>query len=71
MRQRESVFFRFRGGEVIFHRSEIRSETTNVAEVDIEKVRGGIGTPLVVTMRLVRLRDIYSPLPRWGLQSWL
>jgi len=37
---------RFRGGEVVFNRMEVRSKTANVAEIDIEKVGGVIRTPL-------------------------
>ena len=62
---------RLRGEEVMLHRLEINFETTNVAEDNIEKVGGGIWTPLVVAMRLVRPADISSPLTRWGLQDWL
>ena len=44
---------RFRGGEVMIHRLEIRSKAANVAEVNIEKVRGSIKTPVVVTGRAI------------------
>jgi len=54
----EEETVRLRGGEVMFHRLEISSETAYVVEVNIEKVGGGIWTPLVVTLRLVRPEDI-------------
>ncbi|MPC26145.1 hypothetical protein E2C01_019276 [Portunus trituberculatus] len=34
----------FSRGEVVFYRLEIRSKTTNVAEVNEEKVEGGVET---------------------------
>ena len=40
---------RLRGGEVMLHRLEVRSKAANVAEVNVEKVRGSIKTPEVVT----------------------
>ncbi len=45
----EEEKMRFRGGEVMIHRLEIRSKAANVAEVDIEKVRGSIKTHVGVT----------------------
>ena len=43
----EEEKLRFRRGEVVFHRKEIRTKATNVTEINIEKVRGSIKTPLV------------------------
>ncbi len=59
---------RFGGGEL--YRSEVRANTTNVAEVNIEKVGGVIKSPLGVVAKksVVRPGDISGPLPRWGLR---
>ncbi|MPC07678.1 hypothetical protein E2C01_000243 [Portunus trituberculatus] len=35
---------RFSRGEVVFYRLKIRSKTANVAEVNVEKVKGGVKT---------------------------
>ena len=44
---------RLRGGEVMIRRLEIRSKTSNVAEIDVEKVGGSIKTPVVVAWRSI------------------
>ena len=55
----------FRGEEVVFfHRLKIKSKTTNVAEIDVEKVRGGIKTTGVAIKRVFCPGDIFGPLPR-------
>ncbi|MPC55082.1 hypothetical protein E2C01_049015 [Portunus trituberculatus] len=35
---------RFSRGEVVFHRLKIRSKTANIAEVNVEKIVGGVKT---------------------------
>ena len=47
----------------MFHRLKIRSKTTDVAEIYVEKVRGGIKTPGVAIKRAVRPGDIFGPFP--------
>ena len=61
---------RFSRGEMVFYRLKIRSKATNVAEVEVEKVEGGLKTLRVDTRRAVRPGDICGPLPRWGLRGW-
>ena len=63
----EEEKMRFRRGEVVFHRREIRGKATNVTEIDIEKVRGCIKTPLVCNIRSIRPADVCGPRPRGGL----
>ena len=36
---------RFNGREMVFHRLEIRSKATNVAEIESKSFRGSIKTP--------------------------
>ncbi|MPC08758.1 hypothetical protein E2C01_001353 [Portunus trituberculatus] len=43
-------------------RLKIRSKTANVAEVNKEKVKGGVKTFGVI---------IFGPLPRRGLRGWI
>ncbi|MPD03679.1 hypothetical protein E2C01_099326 [Portunus trituberculatus] len=57
---------RFGRGEVVFHRLKIRSKNTNVAEVNVEKVEGGVKAFGVVDRRVIRPGDIFGPLPRRG-----
>ncbi|MPC18792.1 hypothetical protein E2C01_011686 [Portunus trituberculatus] len=45
----EEKKMRFSKGEVVFHRLKIRSKTVNVAEVNEEKVEGGVKTFWVIT----------------------
>ncbi|MPC36220.1 hypothetical protein E2C01_029669 [Portunus trituberculatus] len=63
---------RFNRGKVVFYRLKVRSNTSNVAEVNEEKVKGGIMTLWVVTEK-VRPADISGPLsrrtPRLGSES--
>ena len=33
----------------MFHRFEIRSKATNVAEINIKSIRGGVKTPKVIS----------------------
>ena len=57
---------KFRGGEVVFHKLKIRCKTTNVAEIDVENVRGGIKTLGVAIRRAVYPGDfLWSP-PQLG-----
>ena len=51
------------GGEMVFHRLEIRSKATNVAVIESKSIRGSAKTPMVVIRGAVRPRDIYGPLP--------
>ncbi len=61
---------RFGGGEIVFHRIEVRAKATNVAEVNIEKIGRVVKTPLgVVSKGVVRPGDISGPLLRWGLRG--
>ena len=61
---------RFSLGEIVFHRTEIRTKVANVAEVNIEKVRGGIEMPLRSnTKRGVRSRGISGPPSEWKSES--
>ena len=61
---------RFRGGEVMLHRMEVRSKSADVAEMDRERVRGVIRTPCrAVAWSGVWTGDISGPLPRWGLRG--
>ena len=48
----EEKKMRFRGGEVVFHRLKTRSKTTNVAEIDVEKVRGSMKTLRVAMLEI-------------------
>ena len=47
---------------MVFHRLIVRSKIVNVAEIDVEKVRGGINTPGVAMKRVVHLGDIFGAL---------
>ncbi|MPC46954.1 hypothetical protein E2C01_040686 [Portunus trituberculatus] len=67
----EEKKMRFSRGEVVFHRLKIRCKTVSVAEVNVEKVEGGVKTFGVVIKRGVQSRDISSPLPRRGFRGWL
>ncbi|MPC66745.1 hypothetical protein E2C01_060896 [Portunus trituberculatus] len=58
----EEEKMRFSKGEVVFYRLKIRSKTANVAEVNEEKVEGGVKTFQIVTERAVQPGDI-SGLP--------
>ena len=40
---------RFIGGEMVFHRLEIRSKATNVAEIESNSVRGSVKTSEIVS----------------------
>ena len=51
---------------MVFHRLEIRSKYTNVAEIESKSNRGSVKTPKVVSRGAVRLGDICGSLPRWG-----
>ncbi|MPC49520.1 hypothetical protein E2C01_043324 [Portunus trituberculatus] len=63
----EEKKMRFSKGEVVFHRLKIISKAANVAEVNVEKVEGGVKAFVVVTERaVVRPGDIFGPLPRSG-----
>ncbi|MPC91196.1 hypothetical protein E2C01_086215 [Portunus trituberculatus] len=62
---------RFGRGEVVFYRMKIRSKIANVAEVNEEKVEGGVKTFWVTTETAVRPEDISGPLSRRGLQGWI
>ncbi|MPC15304.1 hypothetical protein E2C01_008091 [Portunus trituberculatus] len=55
--------------EVVFYRLKIRSKTVNVAEVNVEKVEGGVKAFGVVIKRGIQPRDIFGPLPRRGLRD--
>ena len=59
---------RFSGGEMVFHRLEIRPKATNVAQLESKGIRG---TPKFVSRGAVRPGDICGPLPRWGLRGWV
>ncbi len=61
---------RFRGGEVMLHRVEIRAKAPNVAEMNRERAGGGIRTSCgVVTWSEAWSGDISGPLPRRGLRG--
>ena len=38
---------RFSGGEMVFHRLEIKYKVTNVAEVESKSIRGSVKTPKI------------------------
>ena len=57
----------FSGGELMFHRLEIISKATNVAEIESKIIKGSVKTSKVVSRGTVRPRDICDSLPRWGL----
>lgn len=52
---------RLREVKVMFYRVEIKSMTSNVAEVNIRNVGGGIKTPHVATKSVIRPGDILVP----------
>ena len=52
---------------MVFHRLEIRSKATNVAEIESKSFRGSVKTSKVVSRGAVRPWDICGPLPRWGM----
>ncbi|MPC13643.1 hypothetical protein E2C01_006383 [Portunus trituberculatus] len=54
---------RFSRGEVIFYRLKIRSQTANDAEVNEEKVEGGVKTFLGRYLRSSPTWKLYGPLP--------
>ncbi|MPC62295.1 hypothetical protein E2C01_056379 [Portunus trituberculatus] len=54
---------RFSRGEVVFYRLKIKSKPANVAEVNEEKVEGGVKTFWVLTKRGIRPGDISGPSP--------
>ena len=45
---------RFSEGEMVFHRLQIRSKATNVAEIESKSNRGNVKTPKVVIREAVR-----------------
>ena len=59
----EEKKMRFRGGEVVFHKLIIRYKTTNVAGIDLEKVRGGIKASGVDIRRAIHPVDFFGPQP--------
>ncbi|MPC68861.1 hypothetical protein E2C01_063071 [Portunus trituberculatus] len=60
---------RFSRGKVVFHRLKIRSKTANIAEVNEEKVEGGVKTYMVDTERAVRPGGISGPFLRMGFRG--
>ena len=48
----------FRASEVMLHRFEIQSETTNFIEMNIDKIGGSIKTHEVIMRRITRPGDI-------------
>lgn len=58
---------RFRKEKIVFYRMKTKSETANVAEVNVEKMRG-FKIFLVDITRSVQPWDIYGNLPRRGLR---
>ncbi|MPC92986.1 hypothetical protein E2C01_088101 [Portunus trituberculatus] len=54
---------RFSRGEVVFYRLKIRSKTANVAEVNVEKVEGGVKAFGVVIKRGVLSGTFLVPSP--------
>ncbi|MPC46861.1 hypothetical protein E2C01_040591 [Portunus trituberculatus] len=67
----EEKKMRFSRGEVVFHSLKIRSKTAKVAEVNVEKVEGGVKTFVVFIKRGVQPGDISGLLPRRGLRGWV
>ena len=59
----EEKKMRFTGGEVVFHRLKIRSKTANVADINVERVRGGINTLAVAIERVSVLGTFLVPSP--------
>ncbi|MPC60396.1 hypothetical protein E2C01_054440 [Portunus trituberculatus] len=59
----EEKKMRFSRGEVVFHRLEIRSKTTNIAKVN-EKVKGDVKKFWIANDRAFRSVDISGSLPR-------
>ena len=54
---------------MVFHRLEIMSKATNVAEIVSKSIRGNVKTPEVVSRGAAQPGDICGPLPRWGLRG--
>ncbi|MPC82473.1 hypothetical protein E2C01_077142 [Portunus trituberculatus] len=59
----EKKKMRFSKGEMVFYRLKIRSKTVNVAEIDVEKVEGGVKAFGVIIKKGVRPGDIFGPSP--------
>ena len=55
----------------MLHRLEVRSKAANVAEVNVEKVRGSIKTPEVVNWSTIWSGGIYGPPPKRGLRGMI
>ena len=47
----------FRIRKAVFYRLKIRSKIANIAEINVEKGRGGIKTAGITITRVVRLRN--------------
>ncbi|MPC41272.1 hypothetical protein E2C01_034860 [Portunus trituberculatus] len=62
---------KFSRGVVVFYRLKIRLKTTNVADVNEEKVEGGVKTFWVATERAERPGDISGSVPRRGPLGWI
>ena len=54
---------RFSVGEMVFHRLEIRSKATNVAEIESKSIRGSFKTPEVVSRGQSDLGTFVVPSP--------
>ena len=52
---------RFRAGKVVFHRLEIRTKATNIAEIESKRIRCSVKTPMVIYRKKVRSMDICGP----------
>ena len=57
---------RFSGGEMVFHRLEIKSKAMNVVQTENKSIRKSIKTPEVVSRGAVRSWDILG-IPRLGM----
>ncbi|MPC31923.1 hypothetical protein E2C01_025223 [Portunus trituberculatus] len=62
---------RFSRGEVVLHRLKIRSKTANVADVNVEKVEGGVKAFVVVTEKEAsELGTFLVTLPEGDSEAW-
>ena len=52
------------GGGMVFHRLEIRSKATNVAEINRKNIRGSVKTPKVVNRGTIRPGDVPTTFSR-------
>ncbi|MPC40426.1 hypothetical protein E2C01_033984 [Portunus trituberculatus] len=61
---------RFSRDEMVLYRWKFRSKTSNVAEVNVEKVEGGVKAFRVITEKSIRSGDIVVPSSEWDSEAW-